>query len=89
MTLGTDLQTVASATESVAYVGVRGYGSGGWFAGCKFNDQTIEVDASSPEKAAKALRNAVQDAMTAQARAAERDHMRHLAALEALTGDPS
>lgn len=89
MSMSTDLQTVASATESVAYVGVRGYGSGGWFAGCKFNEQTIEVDASSPDRAAKALRNAVQDAITAQARATEREHVRHLAALEALTGDPS
>lgn len=55
------LRHAALLSESVAYVGFRGFGSGGWFAGCRFEGETIEVDASSPVEAADDLTRMVRN----------------------------
>lgn len=49
------LRDVAQLTESTAFIGFRGFGSGGWFAECRYDGDDLAVDAPGPVEAVEEL----------------------------------
>lgn len=71
------VKRLATEAQTVVFVGYRGYGSGGWFAGCNPREDlglsSHEIESSSPQGAVNALENAMVEDLKRVASKAERE----------------